>query len=110
MIKIIIVIITKFAVLEYFLHQMVLPFALQFQIPRDIRDKPCDETGDDVYRELKHEHESEASSDHVPILLVLLIRRGAVKVTTVPKLRWTDQTFKNCASFCHYAYVLRISK
>lgn len=95
MIKIIIVIITIFVLLEHFLRQMRLPFALQFQVPRDIRDKPSDETGDEVNRELKHEHESEASSDHVPVLLVLLIRRSAVKVTTVPKMRWTDGTFKD---------------
>ena len=90
-------IITIFVLLEHFLRQMRLPFAPQFQVPRDIRDKPSDETGDDVNRELKHEHESEASSDHVPVLLVLLIRRSAVKVTTVPKMRWTDGTFKDGA-------------
>ena len=62
---------------------MLFPFAFQLQDPWYIRYKPSDEISDDVYRELKHEHESEAGSNHVPIMLVLLVRWGTVKVTTV---------------------------
>ena len=66
---------------------MLFPLALQLEIPRDIRDKPSDETSDEVDRELKHEHESEACSDHVPVLLVLLVILRAFKVTMVPEMR-----------------------
>lgn len=80
----IVTIIIKCSLFKHHLVQMVLSFGLQIEVPRDIWNKPCDEIGDDVNRELEHEHESEATSDHVPVLLVLLIRRRVVKVATVP--------------------------
>ena len=81
-----IVVITIFFVLKHRLGQMLLSFALQIEVPWDIRNKPRDKTGDDVDRELKYEHESEATSDHVPVLLALLVRRCVVKVAMVPEM------------------------
>jgi len=81
-----IVVITSFLVLKHRLGQMLLPLALQIEVPWNIRDKPRDKTCDDVDRELKYEHESEATSDHVPVLLVLLVRLCVVKVAMVPEM------------------------
>ena len=69
---------------------MLLSLSFQIQILRDIRDKPGDETGDEVDRKLKYKHEREASSDDVPVLLVLLVRWSHVKITMVPEV-WRNR-------------------
>ena len=66
---------------------MLLPLGLQLQILWNIRDTPGDEIGDEVDRKLKHEHECEACSDGVPVLLVLLVRGGHVIIASVPEWR-----------------------
>ena len=66
---------------------MLFTLFLQLQVFRNIWDKPRNETGDDVNCKLKHEHESEATCDHLPVLFVLLVRRKAFKVTRVPEMQ-----------------------
>ena len=66
---------------------MLFSFALELQDLWDIRNKPGDEISDDVNSELKHKDEGQASSNHVPILFILLVWRGTIKVTCIPRIK-----------------------
>ena len=81
---------------------MFFPLYLQIKILGNIRDSPGYEVGDQVNGKLKYEHESEASSDDVPVLLVLFVRWSHVKIARVPKIQEkTIQYYNENNRFTH---------
>lgn len=73
---------------------MFLPQSLQLEVFWNTRNEPRDETGDEIDGKLEHEHESEASSNHFPVLLGDLIRPNWFMIARVPEIwkRITLQT------------------
>ena len=81
---------------------MCFPLYLQIQILGNIWDSPGYEAGDQVNGKLKYEHESEACSNDVPVLLVLFVRWIHVKIAWVPKIQGKKIRFYNKNDSCTY--------
>ena len=64
--------------------QMVFSLGLQRQVLWDIRYNPGNETGNTRNDKLENEHQSQADSYHVPVLLVELVGVRVAVVTSVP--------------------------